>query len=134
MRTRRFNVPVASSVTIDCANNCDINVVTGSEHEAIVVQVALPVELVCSNKLLHASLLLCAPESLPTQTRWHTGAKEHPLFLFRQLGAELKVVQQRQHGAEQAQSAAAELTVQIPERFCSLTVHNGADPDCDCLL
>lgn len=77
---------------------------------------------------------MCSPEPLPTQTRWHTGGKEHPLFLFRQLGAELKVAQQRRHGAEQAHSAPAELTVQIPERFCSLTVHDGAGPDCDCLL
>lgn len=134
MRNRRFSVPVASNVSIYCANNCNINVVTGSEHEAVVVQVALLDETVCSDQLMLASLLLSAPESLPTQTRWHTGAKEHPLFLFRQLGAELKVAQQRQPGAEQAQSAPAELTVQIPERFCSLTVHDGAGLECDCLL
>ena len=135
-RNRRFSVPVASIVSIYCADNCDINVVTGSEHEAVVVQVAFPFLKSftriswCLQVCLHA---VCAAESLPAQTHWHTGAKEHPLFLFRQLGAELKVAQQRQHGAEQAQSAAAELTVQIPERFCSLTVHDGAGPDCKCL-
>ena len=131
-RNRRFSVPVASHVSICCANNCDINVVTGSEHEAVVVQVVFPAEMVCSHQLTLQVCFcaVCAPESLFTQTRWHTGAKEHPLFLFRQLGAELKVAQQRQRGAEQAQSAAAELTVHIPERFCSLTVHDGASPNC----
>ena len=60
------------------------------------------------------------------QTRWSTDAKERPLFLFRQLGPKLKILQWRRPSAQQARCAAAVLTVQIPERFCSLTVADGA--------
>ncbi|KAK9846448.1 hypothetical protein WJX81_004029 [Elliptochloris bilobata] len=95
---RRFDVPVASNVAFYCSSNCDIKVMTGSEHEAVVVQ-----------------------------AHWLPDARENPLFTFRQFGPELEVFQWRRPGAEQAQHAASTLSVHIPERFCSLNIYDGGN-------
>ena len=97
-------MPVACHVAFYCTDTCNINVVTGEEHEAVLVQVrhslkALKSNCICvylyvtlyrGGQVLSRGSTASSRPLVCRQASWLEGKEEcNPLFTFRQLDAEL---------------------------------------------